>query len=54
MSIDHNKLDNERAVTIFSTGNEAVESVVKSILDEANIKYVIRGEYQICYKRRKC
>lgn len=44
MSVDHNKLDNERAVTIFSTGNEAVESVVKSILDEANIKYVVRGE----------
>jgi hypothetical protein len=44
MNIDHNKLDNERAITVFSTGNEAIESFVKSLLDEANIKYVVKGE----------
>lgn len=44
MSVDHNKLDHESAVTVFSSGNEAVISVVKSILDEANIIYNIKGE----------
>jgi hypothetical protein len=44
MSIDHNKLDHEKAVPIFSTGNEAVISVVKSILDEANIRYLVNGD----------
>lgn len=44
MNVDHNKLDHESAVTVFSTGNEAVISVIKSILDEANIRYLIKGE----------
>ena len=44
MSVDHNKLDHESVVTVFSTGNEAVIAVVKSILDEANIRYLVNGE----------
>lgn len=44
MTVDHNKLDHESAVPVFSTGNEAVIAVVKSILDEANIRYLVNGE----------
>lgn len=40
----HEKEDHERLVTIFETGNEAVVAVVKSILDEAKIKYLAQGE----------
>ncbi len=41
---EHEKLDHESVVPIFETGNEAVVAVVKSILDEANIKYLVEGE----------
>ncbi|HEX2787053.1 MAG TPA: DUF2007 domain-containing protein [Ignavibacteria bacterium] len=44
MTTEQDKLDHQNAVTVFSSGNEAVISVVKSILDEANIKYLIKGE----------
>ena len=40
----HEKEDHERLVTIFETGNEAVVAVVKSLLDEAKIKYLAQGE----------
>ncbi|MBS1551093.1 MAG: DUF2007 domain-containing protein [Bacteroidetes bacterium] len=38
------KEDHERLVTVYATGNEAIVSVVKSILDEAQIKYIAQGE----------
>lgn len=38
------KEDHEKLVTVFETGNEAVVAVVKSILDEAKIKYLAQGE----------
>ncbi len=41
---EHEKLDHEELVPIFETGNEAVVAVVKSILDEANIRYLVEGE----------
>ncbi len=40
----HEKEDHERLVTVYATGNEAIVSVVKSILDEAQIKYIAQGE----------
>lgn len=40
----HEKEDHEKLVTVFATGNEAVIAVVKSILDEAKIKYLVQGE----------
>lgn len=40
----HEKEDHEKLVTVFATGNEAVIAVIKSILDEAKIKYLIQGE----------
>ena len=40
----HEKEDHEKLVTVFETGNEAVVAVVKSILDEAKIKYLAQGE----------
>jgi len=36
--------DNEYAVTVFETGHEGVIAVAKTILDEANIGYVVKGE----------
>jgi hypothetical protein len=36
--------DHEKAVTIFKTGHAGVIAIVKSILDEAEIKYVTGGE----------
>jgi len=39
----HEKEDNERLVTVFETGNEAIVAVVKSLLDEAQIKYLAQG-----------
>ncbi|MEO6696170.1 MAG: hypothetical protein ABIY50_01975 [Ignavibacteria bacterium] len=42
--IDHEKLDHESLVPVFETGNEAVVAVVKSILDEAKIKFLVKGE----------
>lgn len=38
------KEDHERLVTVFETGNEAIVAVVKSILDEAKIRYLAEGE----------
>ncbi len=40
----HEKEDHERLVTIFETGNEAIIAVVKSLLDEAQIKYLAQGD----------
>lgn len=40
----HEKEDHERLITIFETGNEAIVAVVKSILDEAKIRYLAEGE----------
>jgi hypothetical protein len=40
----HEKEDHERLVTVFETGNEAVVAVVKSLLDEAKIRYLAQGE----------
>ncbi|MGC8857962.1 MAG: putative signal transducing protein [Ignavibacteria bacterium] len=39
-----NKASKENLVTVFKSGNEALISLVKSILDEANIKYLVKGE----------
>ncbi|MBS1517781.1 MAG: DUF2007 domain-containing protein [Bacteroidetes bacterium] len=38
------KEDHERLVTVYETGNEAVIAVIKSILDEAEIRYLAKGE----------
>ncbi len=38
------KEDHENLVTVFETGNEAIVAVVKSILDEAKIRYLAQGE----------
>lgn len=38
------KEDHENLVNVYATGNEAVVSVVKSILDEAGIRYLAQGE----------
>ena len=37
-------LDNEKLVTVFKSGNEALIALAKSILDEANIQYLIKNE----------
>jgi len=36
--------DNEKLVTVFSSGHEGVIALVKSILDEAGIEYDAKGE----------
>jgi hypothetical protein len=36
--------DHEKAITIFKTGHAGIVAIVKSILDEAEIKYVTEGE----------
>ena len=36
--------DHERLVTVFETGHEGIIAVVKSILDEAQIRYLAKGE----------
>jgi hypothetical protein len=41
---EHEKLDHEKLVTIYKTGNEAIVVLIKSMLDEAGIKYSITGE----------
>lgn len=41
---EHEKLDHEQLVPVFETGNEAIVAVVKSILDEAQIRYLVEGE----------
>lgn len=37
-------LDNERLVTVFKSGHEGLIAVAKSMLDEAEIKYLIKNE----------
>ncbi len=37
-------IDHERLVTIFKTGSEGIVALVKSILDEAKIQYLAKGE----------
>lgn len=36
--------DNEFLVSVYKTGNPAIVAVVKSILDEAGIKFMPKGE----------
>lgn len=36
--------DNVHSVPVFSSGNEAVIALAKSMLDEANIRYNVKGE----------
>lgn len=36
--------DNEFLVSVYKTGNQAIIAVVKSILDEAEIKYMAMGD----------
>ena len=36
--------DNENLVTIYKTSNNALIALVKSILDEAEIKYMAKGD----------
>jgi hypothetical protein len=36
-------VDHEKLVTVFMTGHAGVVSVVKSILDEAKIRYLAQG-----------
>ncbi len=38
------KEDHEKLVTVFETGNEAIVALVKSMLDEAKIRYLAQGE----------
>ncbi|HAY35265.1 MAG TPA: DUF2007 domain-containing protein [Ignavibacteria bacterium] len=38
------KENHERLVTVYETGNEAVVAVIKSVLDEAGIRYLAKGE----------
>ena len=37
-------VDHERLVTVFKTGHEGIVAVVKSVLDEAQIQYLAKGE----------
>jgi hypothetical protein len=37
-------LDSEKLVTVFKSGNEALIALAKSILDEANIQYLVKNE----------
>ena len=41
---EHGKYDHERLVTVYETGHEGVVAVIKSILDEAQIPYLAKGE----------
>ena len=36
--------DNENLVTVYKTSNNALIALVKSILDEAEIKYMAKGD----------
>ena len=38
------KEDSENLVTVLRTGHQGVIAVAKSILDEAEIKYLVKGE----------
>jgi Putative prokaryotic signal transducing protein len=35
---------NSDLITVFESGNQAVIAVVKSILDDAEIPYIVKGE----------
>ena len=37
-------LDHEKLVTVFKSGHEGLIALAKSILDEANIEYLIKNE----------
>jgi hypothetical protein len=37
--------DQSKLVTVFETGNIALIAVVKSLLDDGNIEYFIKGEH---------
>ena len=37
-------LDKERLVTVFKSGHEGLIALVKSLLDEAEIKYLVKNE----------
>jgi L-cysteine desulfidase len=39
-----NHEDNSYAVTVFESGHEGLIALAKSMLDEANIEYVVKGE----------
>ena len=39
-----NKEDSEKLVTVLRTGHQGIVAVAKSILDEAEIKYLVKGE----------
>lgn len=41
---EQDKIDHERLVPVFETGHEGVVVIVKSILDEAQIRYLAEGE----------
>lgn len=38
-------VDHEKLVTVFRTGHEGIVAIVKSILDEAKIRYLAKGEH---------
>lgn len=37
-------LDKEKLVTVFKSGHEGLIAIVKSLLDEAEIKYLVKNE----------
>jgi hypothetical protein len=39
-----NHEDNSYAVTVFESGHEGLIALAKSMLDEAGIEYVVKGE----------
>ena len=41
---EQEKEDKEKLVTVFKTGHHGMIAVIKSILDEAEIEYSIKGE----------
>jgi hypothetical protein len=38
-------VDHEKLVTVFKTGHEGIVAIVKSILDEAQIQYLAKGDH---------
>ena len=39
-------VDNQKPVPVFETNNRALVAVAKSILDNAEIKYIVMGEFE--------
>ena len=39
-----NKEDSESLVTVYTTGNHAIIALIKSMLDEAEIDYYVKGD----------